>query len=55
MSDLPASLLEAVRYYSDLEVCEDKMAHMKWEGGEPVCPDCQSKKCGRIESFMGLE
>ena len=50
MSDLPVSLLEAVRYYSDIDVCEDKMAHMKWEGGLPVCPDCQSKSCGRIAS-----
>lgn len=50
MSDVPVSLLEAVRYYSDLDVCEDKMANMKWRNGEPECPDCQSRKCGRIAS-----
>lgn len=50
MGDLPNSLIEAVRYYSDLDVCEDKMAHMKWEDGKPACPKCQSKHCGRIAS-----
>lgn len=50
MSHQPESLIEAVRYYSDLDVCETKMAHMKWANGEPVCPKCSSKNCGRIAS-----
>jgi transposase-like protein len=50
MNELPTSLVEAVRYYSDLDVCENKMARMKWDNGEPVCPDCQSGNCGRIAS-----
>lgn len=50
MSETPTNLLEAVRHYSDLDVCEKKMALMKWTDGEPVCPDCESKKVGRIAS-----
>ena len=50
MSDTPESLLEAVRFYSDLDRCEAKMARMKWENGEPVCPKCGGTHIGRIAS-----
>lgn len=38
------NLLEAVRYFSDPQVCIDTVASMRWEDGEPVCPKCMSKK-----------
>lgn len=44
------SLIEAVRYYSDLNLCEQKMAHMKWESGIPVCPKCDGQNIGRVAS-----
>lgn len=50
MKDLPASLLEAVRYYSDLDLCEHKMALMKWDEGKASCPKCGGKHIGRIAS-----
>lgn len=50
MSTTPASLMEAVKYYSDLDVCEDKMAHMKWTDGKPVCPECGGTQIGWIAS-----
>lgn len=50
MSDTPQSLLEAVRHYSDLDVCEAKMARMKWTDGIPECPDCSGRNIGRIAS-----
>lgn len=50
MSTTPASLMEAVKYYSDLDICEDKMAHMKWTDGKPVCPECGGNHVGRIAS-----
>ena len=50
MKSLPNSLLEAVRYYSDLDLCEQKMALMKWDEGKPECPKCGGKDIGRIAS-----
>jgi len=50
MTTTPASLIEAVRYYSDLGLCEKKMARMKWPDGKITCPHCGGNKVGRIES-----
>src|SRR6266550_1298720 len=36
---LPTSLLEAIRYFSDLDVCTDFVAGLRWPNG-PVCPKC---------------
>jgi transposase-like protein len=36
---LPTSLLEAVRYFSDPEVCVQFVAGLRWSDG-PVCPAC---------------
>jgi transposase-like protein len=37
----PTSLIEAVRYFSDLDVCTDFVANLRWPNG-PVCPRCGS-------------
>ena len=50
MSETPKSLIEAVRHYSDLDACEEKMAKMKWTDGQPVCPNCCGHNIGRIKS-----
>ena len=39
----PQNLLEAVRYFSDLDVATDFVANLRWPQG-PVCP-----KCGGVE------
>ena len=39
-NDLPQTLLEAVRYFSDIDRCIDFMAHLRWQGGKAVCPRC---------------
>jgi transposase-like protein len=39
----PQNLLEAVRYFSDLDVCTDFVAKLRWPNG-PVCP-----RCGGVE------
>src|SRR4051794_29404731 len=36
---LPSSLLEAIRYFSDLDVATDYVANLRWPDG-PVCPRC---------------
>jgi len=40
---LPENLLEAVRYFSDLDVATEYVAKLRWPNG-PVCP-----KCGGVE------
>ena len=41
----PKTLLEAICYFSDLDVATDFVAKMKWEDG-PVCD-----RCGTVESY----
>jgi transposase-like protein len=35
----PKTLIEAVRYFSDLDVCTEFVAKLRWPNG-PVCPRC---------------
>ena len=35
----PKTLLEAIQYFSDEQICIDAVAAMRWPDG-PVCPDC---------------
>ncbi len=37
----PTSLIEAIRYFSDLDVCTEFVANLRWPNG-PVCPRCGS-------------
>lgn len=37
---LPTSLLEAVRYFADADVCVEFVAGLRWANG-PVCPSCR--------------
>lgn len=36
---LPTNLLEAIRYFSDLDVANEYVANLRWPDG-PVCPRC---------------
>jgi transposase-like protein len=38
----PKSLLGAIRYFSDPDVCLDFMAHLRWPDGKATCPTCGS-------------
>src|SRR6187431_429565 len=42
MDDCPKTLLEAVRYFSDLDVCNEYMKRIKWPNGKVVCPHCEA-------------
>src|ERR1039458_8625798 len=35
----PTNLIEAIRYFSDLDVCTDFVAKLRWPNG-PFCPRC---------------
>jgi transposase-like protein len=41
--DFPTSLLEATRYFDDMDVCVEFVAAMRWPNG-PVCDHCGSTK-----------
>src|SRR4051812_30767433 len=43
MQDVPASLIEAVRYFSDLTLCHHYMRKVKWPGGNAKCPNCGAR------------
>jgi transposase-like protein len=40
--EAPKTLQQAIRYYSDEQVCIDKVAAMRWPDG-PSCPACEKK------------
>lgn len=48
MRDTPTTLLEAARYFADLDRCEQYMAEMRWPEGKPYCPACDSDRIGAI-------
>jgi transposase-like protein len=50
--NLPETLLEAVRYFSDLDTCNAYMRRIKWPGGTIVCPHCEAKgeRIGEVAS-----
>lgn len=47
MNDTPQSLLEAVRFFSDLDTCHSYLRKIRWPGGI-ICPHCQGKSVGPI-------
>jgi transposase-like protein len=40
MGSEPKTLLEAIRYFSDPEVCQDFMVSLRWPDGTVRCPTC---------------
>ncbi len=48
MSDSPNTLLEAVRYFSDLDRCEELMRELRWGGRVPRCDECDSTNVGEL-------
>jgi transposase-like protein len=46
---LPTHLLEAIRYFADLDVATDFVARLRWPNG-PVCPRCGSTQHSYIST-----
>lgn len=46
----PETLIEAVRYFTDLDVCHGYMVKVKWPDGKIVCPKCGGDAIGNIAS-----
>lgn len=54
-ADQPQTLIEAVRYFSDLDACDEYLLKIKWPDGKPKCPECDSDNVGRIKSRRKLQ
>jgi len=48
VTDTPNTLLEAARYFADLDRCEEYMAEIRWPDGKPYCPACGADRIGAI-------
>jgi transposase-like protein len=46
----PKSLMEAVKFFADLDVCHARMAQIKWPDGCVKCPKCGGENIGIIAS-----
>ena len=52
INNIPETLIEAVRYYSDPEVCRKALADVRWPDGKVTCPraDCGGTEVWTIKS-----
>lgn len=46
----PKTLIEAVKYFADLDICHAYMAGIKWPEGRIQCPTCNGENIGAIKS-----
>ena len=46
----PTSLLEAIRYFSDVDVCIEFVASLRWIDGVAQCPHCGGKNAGFLKT-----
>lgn len=44
----PETLIEAVKFFADLDTCHTYMKRIKWPDGKVVCPHCDGKRIGEI-------
>src|SRR5581483_3855415 len=51
----PETLIEAVRYFADLDTCHRYMLGVKWPDGKIVCPKCGGENIGNIASRRMLQ
>lgn len=51
--ELPTTLIEAVRYFSDLAVCHRYLRKIRWPDGKIVCPKCGASgdRIGEIKTL----
>ena len=46
----PKTLLQAIRYFSDPQICEDYMREIRWAGAPPACPHCGGMRIGEVKT-----
>lgn len=52
---IPASLIEAIRLYSNPQTCIDVVAQMRWADGKPVCPKCDTAEGERKHYWLATQ
>jgi transposase-like protein len=52
---IPKTLTEAVRHYSDEQVCIDTVAALRWPNGKPVCPKCGVEEGERKHYWLAAQ
>ena len=50
MTKTPTTLIEAIRYFADQDVCLDFVARLRWPDGKATCPTCGSQDVGFIKT-----
>lgn len=55
MCATPKTLIEAVRFFSDLDRCNEYMEQIKWPDGKIICPKCNSDRIGKIQTRKMLK
>jgi len=55
MPTTPKTLIEAVRYFSDLDACNAYMVDIRWPDGKITCPKCGCDRVGKIETRKMLK
>lgn len=48
--ETPETLMDAVRYFADQQVCNEYMRRIKWPDAKPSCPHCGSENIGEVKS-----
>jgi transposase-like protein len=52
---IPKTLTEAVRYYSDEQICIDAVASLRWANGKPVCAKCGVEEGDRKHYWLATQ
>ncbi len=52
---IPTSLIEAIRIYSDPQTCIDTLAQMRWADGKPICPKCNTSEGDRKHYWLATQ
>ena len=55
MKTQPKTLVEAIRYYSNEQVCIDAVAALRWPDGKPVCSKCGTAEGERKHYWLATQ
>lgn len=52
---MPKTLVEAIRYFSNEQICIDAVASLRWLDGKPVCPKCNAAEGERKHYWFATQ
>lgn len=55
MTDLPKTLISAVQYFADADLCNEYMRQLKWPDGKPTCPKCSGDSVSPVKGRPKLQ